>query len=541
MLDRAIENWLTNASERSFQLPFCYMLQGRGHSIIHVSRHCGMELGKDVLTIDGDGVPCAFQLKGGNISLKKWKDEISSQVVDLIYGSLAHPAIGQRAHHRSFLVTNGKIEEEVWRAIDDVNAAAQSRGFLPLEVYVDGNLLEMALELRASLWPSELVDVKSVLEFLLEPGTDVLDKARLSSLLESTLPLNKEKVSKAECKRAITSAALLCAIATSNHTQQRNHVAEVEAWTVYTAYVLALAEKWRLPPAIYSEEVDLAIQIIRTSLTNLAEEVQDARHLVEGDVLVDSPVYQIRLTWLMGMLGVLGLWRVWDKEKRGDVDEFIRQFTKTNMSNIGIWGEAMIPQFLALYWYRKRVDAPIKVDFLLRSVIEVLSSRNRTGSNTALASPYYEAKDILPHFIDYELSHFLPSELRIADTPLDASFAGTAYTVEGLMLLFAKRGFKQSMKTLWPQISYLSFNEFRVKEPWQYLLWRSPSGGERSVMPSATQSWKELQERAFAPAGITLPDSLKLYPLFMVLFLLVYPHRLTTDAVLWLDSALRKY
>lgn len=242
MLERIIENWLTNASERSFQIPFCYMLQQKGHSVIHVSRHCGMELGKDIITVDPDGIPCAFQLKGGNISLRKWKEEISAQTVDLIYGELAHPSIDSSNGHRSFLVTNGKIEEEVWRAIGDVNRAANSRGFRPLEVYVDGQILDLALELRGSLWPSELSDIKTVLEFLLESGKDMLPKEKLARLLESTLPFQEEgkKPSRAECRRALSSGALLCSIVTSSYTNRENHVAEIEAWTLYVAHVLAL-------------------------------------------------------------------------------------------------------------------------------------------------------------------------------------------------------------------------------------------------------------------------------------------------------------
>ena len=84
MLERVIENWLDKASERMFQQPYCYMLSAKGHTIIHLTRHCGMEMGKDIITIAPDGTPCAFQLKTGNISLAKWRDEVSPQI-DLIW------------------------------------------------------------------------------------------------------------------------------------------------------------------------------------------------------------------------------------------------------------------------------------------------------------------------------------------------------------------------------------------------------------------------------------------------------------------------
>ena len=63
MLEKIIENWLDNASERSFEKPFCYMLSAEGHTIIHSTRHTAMELGKDIITVAPDGTPCAYQLK----------------------------------------------------------------------------------------------------------------------------------------------------------------------------------------------------------------------------------------------------------------------------------------------------------------------------------------------------------------------------------------------------------------------------------------------------------------------------------------------
>lgn len=90
MLDRVVENWLDNTTERLFQQPYCYMLSADGHTIIHSTRHSAMELGKDIITIAPDGTPCAYQLKTGNISLRKWRDEVGSQTDDLVCGQLNH-------------------------------------------------------------------------------------------------------------------------------------------------------------------------------------------------------------------------------------------------------------------------------------------------------------------------------------------------------------------------------------------------------------------------------------------------------------------
>ena len=96
MIERVIESWLDNAVERSFQGPFCAMLAADGFTVVHLSRHCGMELGKDAIAVAPDGTPCAYQLKtapAGRLSLRHWREEISRQVFDLVVGRIVHPSI----------------------------------------------------------------------------------------------------------------------------------------------------------------------------------------------------------------------------------------------------------------------------------------------------------------------------------------------------------------------------------------------------------------------------------------------------------------
>ena len=156
MQERVIENWLDRASELSFQMPFCQMLSSEGHTVVHLTRHCGMELGKDVLSIGADGVPCAYQLKGaggGRITLKRWRDELNAQAFDLVVGKIVHPSIDSKQHHRAYFVTNGTLDEEVIAAIDRMNVqwADAGMGHLRLRTIVRGELLAKASALENNL------------------------------------------------------------------------------------------------------------------------------------------------------------------------------------------------------------------------------------------------------------------------------------------------------------------------------------------------------------------------------------------------------
>ena len=534
MLERIIENWLDKASERSFQLPYCYMLSADGHTIIHLTRHCGMEMGKDIITINPDGTPCAFQLKAGNISLAKWRTEVSPQIEDLVVGKINHPSVDNSVHHRSYLVTNGNIAEEVSRAIDDRNRTweSQSQPYLHLDTVVRGQLIEQAKKLGADLWPSELTDIKTLLEMFLESGRGVLPKDRLASLFESTFPLkpldNGKIPSKAHCERSIASAAILCAIATSSFSNENNHVAEIEAWMMYLSYVFALAEKWELPAKAYKSEFEIAKQSIYNSLANLCDEIREQGHLVEGDPLADSYVYRVRVTWLLGLMSIYALWRRSDEVPKDETDDFLREFCKEKGHQLELWGEAAIPQFLAFFWHFRKIDSTPEPEFLLGRLIASICKLNRPGGNTFLANPYYQAEDILPHFIE------------VADEPLEDDFTGKSYAVEGLVHLYIRRNWKQTMKFLWPGVTRLNWVSFEPENPWDFYRWRTQEGTNKIVVPKRTQEWEALKALAFESAGTNIPPSIKDYPILLLLFLCVYPQKINAEILRWLDTQMKQ-
>jgi hypothetical protein len=347
VIERLVENWLDNSTERAFQSPFCAMLCAEGYTVVHLSRHCGMELGKDVIAIAPDGTPCAYQLKtapGGRISLRQWRDEISKQVFDLVVGRIVHPSVNSDRPHRAYFVTNGILDEEVSRAIDDMNRNWQlsGQGHLRLETIVNGQLLEMARNLDTSLWPSELAAVQKLLELYLTRGDDIFPKSAFADLLEATLAFEDQETgappSLSSCIRCITSGALICALATSKFSASSNYVAEIEAWTVYTSYVFALATKHNLPAKAWKPSVEIALAYIYNRLEDLADEINSRGHLLEGNPFGDQPFLRARRTWLAGLMGLLGLWRREVNDGPSATGEFIAKFCRDATSQLHLLG-----------------------------------------------------------------------------------------------------------------------------------------------------------------------------------------------------------
>ena len=531
MLERVIENWLDNTTERKYQEPFCYILSSEGHTIIHSTRHSAMELGKDIITIDKDGIPCAFQIKTGNVTLHQWRENIAAQTSDLVTLQISHPSVDNSIHHRSYLVTNGRIDEEVSRAIEDRNQAWTRQGLsYNLETYVRGQLFKKAKRLGTDLWPSELTDIRTLLEMYLENGEDILNKEKLSSLFESTFQLDNESApANNECKRTIASAGLLCAIAISSYSNKENHVAEIEAWMLYIAYVLAFAERWNLPENIYKSEFEIATQFLYNSLANLCAEIKKRTDLIEGNPLADSFVYKVRLTWLLGLMSIYALWRCKDEVPKDEIDDFLREFGKEKRGKLTLWGEAAIPQWLAYFWYFREVDASEKSNDLLSFLIVEICKQNGPKGEGTLANPYYEAKDILPHI------------LRISEEPLMDTFKKESYTLDGLVHLYVRRDLKTTMKHLWPDVTRLAFLSFESENLWDFYRWRNEEEGtNKIVFPKHTQEWEKLKALSFESEGTCIPATIKEYPILLLLFLCVYPHRINAEIIRWLDTQMKE-
>ncbi len=535
MLEKVIENWLDNATERSFEKPFCYMLSAEGHTIIHSTRHSAMELGKDILTIAPDGTPCAYQLKTGKISIKQWDDNVGSQTDKLVCGLINHPSIDTSKYHRSYLVTNGRIEEEVSRMIDDRNRAwdSQNQPYRCLETIVRGELFEKAKKLGTDLWPSELTDIRTILEMYLEEGEGILPKQKLSELFESTFQLDKgTRPSNNECRRTIASAGLLCAVAVSRYSDKENHVAEIEAWTLYIAYVFALVEKWNLPEKVYKNEFEIASQSIYNALGNLCAEIKERTYLVEGDPLTDSYVYKVRMTWLLGLMSMYALWRRIKEEPIDELDDFLQDFCKEKRSHLKLWGEAAIPQFLAFFWFFRKIDGTKKPDCLIYKLISKICNLNRPGNDRFLANPYYDVEELLPH-------HFAPI-LIPPPLPLKDSFEGQSYALEGLVHLYVRRNWKQAMRSLWPAVTRLQFESYAPNNSCEFYRWRSENGHNKFDSPTPTQDWEELKTISFESEGDCIPPTIKEHPILLLLFLCVYPHRMNAEIIRWLDTQMQQ-
>lgn len=538
MLEKLLENWLDSASERSYQAVFVQMLNAQGYRVVHSTRHNVLEFGKGILAVAPDGVGCAFQLKGnpgGKLGLSQFRSEIQPQLVQLMTQPVVYPGFPEGTH-RSYLVSNGYFEEEVQVAVQQLNL----NSYYPskVELISRGNLLHWCNYFGVSLWPSELSDTRTLLEIYLSDPKDQLPKKQLFEMLSIVFKLDdpEAKLSgRPALERALSSAALLTGIVTAHFAESENHYAVVVSWVLFSALLIATAEKHasKIDGAIL-ETLKLAENNAYEALLLLWREVSSKKYLVEGNAFTDPEVYGWRITTLMGLLSSFALANEKLSLLNDDECDALHKWLKTPPKPIDLWGEVAVASLLPwIVWIRKN-DATLRPDNEIYALSNAVITRNQSNSDVPLAAPYYDFSEVGKHRFNL---------LKIGEGSLSEkeTFAGSAFTAQTLMHLMVRTKDKSKCKELWPNFSRISHRGLTFEEGWHYCLLNVRAGVEETYIYPPTYKWSSLKSDALELTSY-IPEAMSERPSLLSLWWQVAPHRLNTvSAFTFIESILPKW
>ncbi|MHC4269877.1 MAG: hypothetical protein ACYSTS_15620 [Planctomycetota bacterium] len=525
MLEKLIENWLDSASERTYQPIFCQILMNEGYTVVHSTRHTPQEYGKDVIAIAPDGVACAYQLKGNakkSLTLNQYRSEVAPQLRELLNQRIENPAL-PKGSHRSYLVTNGEIEELVQQAIEQENEKNSEDGYPDrrLETITRGQLLSWAKKLDISLWPSELEDTKVFLEIITDGGDRLFPVDRFHVLLTELLCLTGaiDKVPKTEQARRITSAALLTAICLKPFSEKENHWAIITAWSMFSMYLVAFATKYDNAPNI-NDQLSFAEEIIFKEMKHLLDEVLECpKSLAEGEGLPDCAVYPWRFTLLVSIASIFYLWvnkeDIWPEE---DFKKALEDFLPDNQDKLDIWGDAAFPQALFHLWAIEQRDCKLYSDQIEKLLQKCMGEY--------LPCIYHNAEQVIRH----RLSEVLEAFQSPIEEDLE-NMQGTSWFARQLLLHMVLRDEKEQCVAAWKDFSKVGSAYFVPSSSWEYCLYKSKGGRNMTSIPKDEEQWENLKKVVSARASSIAPELILDKAWLLCLWLLICPQRALPEIV----------
>ena len=523
MIERAIENWLTSTNERNFQAPFCQVLLRQGHRILYVSPHRSLEQGKDIITLDDGGKCCAYQLKTGNIDIKKWR-EISGEVKELIELPVVHPSVDKSKIHKSFLVMNGDITDEVRLQIDQINEDNQRKGrnYSYLDVITGKTLLKDFIDAQGDFIPTELADFGLFLKLFLADGTDFLPKEQFFEFLNKICFSNVQGA-KSHSISAVSSSIILAAYSLNPYQLKENHYALFEAWTSLAACILRFAQKTGMKEKDWIESYNIAMSEAIRNLSSLKEEMLARIDFLEGDWRGDGAlVYKIRATIVLGALATLEIHQ-YTEDKGYSRDGRVLNLIMKNIDTMFSWGDSAFPFLFAIIQYLELCgELATAISIFTKFFLPIM---DKSGPKRELGFPnvYFSPSDVIEALTGIE-----GKALNFSD------FRGSSYVLGPMVMMLARRDHRKILGDNWRKITYIQLNEFRPDNAEDIFAWRVEEGLNYSEFPKRTQSWAELKKDASYLDKV--PDLYRNHLSLLRFFTLVCPHRATNLVISLLDN-----
>lgn len=514
MIDRIVENWLTNANERGYEIPFAQCLIAQGYTVVHISSHGPFEQGKDIISIDPDGNPCCFQLKGVKITKGVLGDY--REIHELVEIPIVHPKFEGLPHHRSFLVTNQEITDPVRTTIVNLNPKFIERKCPPLEIMAKHEVLKLFIDSHGAYLPVDIQDFHSFLELILTKGDHELDKAKYSAFLESfVFSVTHTNI---EITRMLSSLVILCQYILGDYERKQNHINIIEGWMIFLNYLFYLVEKNSLDESVWLNTYNIIFDKINFQLDLLKSEVLGATTFSQGD-WDGGLILKIRLGllggWLCSFELVSSLICVDYK-----LDERVYDFIGTNYENMKYWGESATPYFIVMSMFLEKYGKSDFSNSVLSDVLSELVLNNYKKDSRGVPDPYWTPEMVIQ--LEYE----------VLDEPYNReNFIGHSYHLTSLVNILVKKERKATLEAIWQELSNIINTKIVPKKLEDYFLFRTNEADMISKFYETPQSFRALKQKYDEDVCKNVPKILKSNFPFMLYMILVMPHKLNTDII----------
>ncbi len=233
------------------------------------------------------------------------------------------------------------------------------------------------------------------------------------------------------------------------------------------------------------------------------------------------------MTVISGLLAARRLASILDRDTGiDDTSGFLDDFFLTNCRKLQLWGEGAVPFFLlTALGLEQHGHHALSEQMMVQLIAAICIVNGKNARGVGLTNPYWTIEKSL--------------RLNLGLEPYNREeFLGTSYTLESLVQMLARRGLKQTLKHLWPQLTTMDYATMVFHESYEWLIWKARTAVLDTRGPAQPERWQTLVEAAEGMDHANLPEVLRARPSFIACFLLVYPHRFHPALVRHLDQAI---
>jgi len=510
MIERAIENWLINTNERSYQIPLCQVLISRGFEILYISPHGQLEFGKDIIAKSPSGEVHAYQLKGGKQTLTKFRKDMG-EMYQLIDTPCDHPNVDKKKPHKSFLVANGDIADDVFQTINKINSTETH--FSKLETINKDQLLKMFLDKKGAFLPQSFESFSKFLELFREDGTSNFPKKKFFDFIQNNILVPEGQNSKK--LNSIFSSVILTNTILNNFESKDNCYAKFETWTILYFTLMGFIEKEKLSDKKIDGTMELIRKEILENMNKITDEFLKKDNLIEGTPLGDGDlIYKARATMILGIICCNKTYF------NPDFDEKLHEKIINNLKHLWFGGECFFPHLFFVIKYLEKNNLAGNSKTMIKVIIKTILKHNGfRNMEQALPSPYYDIDTIIK-------SNYSINTIDLMQ------FKSNSFILGPLVEIAARRGLRGFLEENWRKISHMQVSKFISDQDHELFYFWNKKGINYSNFLKQTQSWKELQTNSKAkPSSKLLIKNKKFLPYFFM----VYPHRISEELVNILD------
>lgn len=516
-LQRAIEHWMDSANELGYQPLFCEWLISNGYVLKYSIKNTHFEQGKDVVAVSSDGTPYAFQLKGGNINLKRWRDEVKPEIDVLIGGAIQHPEIEKTKPHISYLVTNGEIEDNVRADIMVLNEKVWKDA--PLHCWTRGDLLSGFQRMAEGILPQNAETYKKLIDLIFADGTGFPEYSKVHGFLSEILNMQDTSRAKEQRRRDIAAAVLYSTMIAGPYRAAKNHASTVRIMVILLSLIFHIADKYKLEDKYWLKSYEIIWSDIFGTAKLLEQEVNTVGFDASFTTPFDTDLVPFRKHSASSIVYALKLSQFISK------DEQWKNLLDPNVASkykesIALWGEASLLPLVMLTLIFRRVSGgeATAVNQMQTAVNDILQFNGRHSKHkVGLIPPYFD------------LDFAIKLSFGLLETEFEDNYKYHSYYLKPIIETLVRLNQRHFLTEQWRELSFMRFEELVPTDMNDFYIWRIEKGENRTTIPKKETSWTELTKEAKSFDGKTLPTILKRFPEFLPFFLATFPFRFNSD------------